>query len=231
MKVSIEEFDKALTDVENLKLITSTERDEIRFTLAADFPFADTLAFADTVHAHIKVDDVDELPHAELTALGYRPENIEPGYIKYATDAGVNFIFSSIPIAQDDNVPGAVELTKPFMDHVGVDLRDESDQTRAAFDHIVDHVEELGWRRATQEGPVHCCHTQVTSKHWAYPPSCYTAWRRPIEFAFGDLVIFDKIMGCDLRPIDPGHPLAATGAAQTCCGVAPAAEEAAAAAH
>src|SRR5690348_15476754 len=98
-------------------------------------------------------------------------------------------------------------------------MRDEADATRIAFDDIVTRAAELGWREVTQPGPVHCCHTQVKAKHWTYPPSCWQGWRRPIEFAFGDLVIFDKIMGCDLRPIDPGHPLAAAGA-QVCCGAA-----------
>jgi hypothetical protein len=217
MNVDVTAFERALAEVENLNLITPTERSEVRSTLDDGFPFAGALGFADSVHAHIKVADVDTLPHAEFAALGYRPENPEPGYLKYATDAGVNFIFSSIPIAQDDGIPGAVALAKPFMDHVGIDMRDEADATRQAFDGLVARIAELGWRRVTQEGPVHCCHTQVKSKHWAYPPECWRGWRRPIEFAFGTLVVFDKIMGCDLRPIDPGHPLASAGA-PACCG-------------
>jgi hypothetical protein len=217
------DVDRVLGEVEQLGLLNATEHTEVLSVLDEDFPYASTLRYTDSVHAHIKVDDVDELPHEQLEALGYRPENAEPGYIKYATDAGVNFIFSSIPIAADDNVPGAVTLAKPFMDHVGIDMRDEADATRIAFEEIVGRAAELGWREVTQSGPVHCCHTQVKGKHWTYPPECWVGWRRPIEFAFGTLQIFDKVMGCDLRPMDPGHPMAAAGA-QTCCSAAPAAE-------
>ncbi|WP_255945382.1 hypothetical protein [Streptomyces odontomachi] len=225
MDLNRQEVDRVLAEVEKLKLINATERREVLSVMDEDFAFADAVRFTDSVHAHVKVEDVDALPHAELTALGYRPENAEPGYIKYSTDVGVHFIFSSIPIAQDDSIPGAVTLAKPFMDHVGIDMRDESEATRAAFDAVVDRAAELGWREATQAGPVHCCHTQVAGKHWTYPPECWTGWRRPVEFAFGTLKIFDKIMGCDLRPIDPGHPLAGTGT-PTCCGAAPADAEA-----
>lgn len=217
MKLDSAEVDRVLTEVESLGLLDSTEHAEILSTLDADFPFAQTLEHTDSVHAHIKVDDVDALPHDELAARGYRPENAEPGYIKYATDVGVNLIFSSIPIAQDDSIAGAVTLHKPFMDHVGIDMRDESQPTKSAFDTVPKRVRELGWRTVPQNGPVHCCHTQVKGKHWAYPPAGWDGWRRPIEFAFGPLVIFDKAMGCDLRPIDPAHPLALS-AGQSCCG-------------
>jgi hypothetical protein len=214
-----DDVDRVLGEVENLGLINKTERCEVLSVLDDGFPYADSVRYTDSVHAHIKVDDVDSLPHEDLIALGYQPQNAEPGYIKYATDVGVNFIFSSIPIAQDDGIPGAVTLTKPFMDHVGIDMRDESDETRAAFDAVVARANELGWREVTQSGPVHCCHTQVKGKHWTYPPEGWSGWRRPIEFAFGQLTIHDRLMGCDLRPIDPGHPLAPP-AGTTCCGAA-----------
>lgn len=227
-----DDVDRVLSEVENLKLINGTEHAEVLSVLEDSFPYAEAVRLTDSVHAHIKVEDVDDLPHEELVALGYHPENAEPGYIKYATDAGVNLIFSSIPIANDDNMPGAVTLAKPFMDHVGIDMRDEAPATKAAFDAVVDRAAELGWREVEQSGPVHCCHTQVKGKHWTYPPAGWTGWRRPIEFAFGPLSIFDKMMGCDLRPMDPGHPMAGAGAAT--CGGAPATvaiDEAATASH
>ncbi|MEV6907089.1 hypothetical protein [Amycolatopsis sp. NPDC051071] len=208
--------DRVLADVEALKLVNDVEHAEVLSVLDNTFPFAETLQYTDSVHAHVKVEDVDALPHDELVALGYHPENAEPGYIKYSTDAGLNFIFSSIPIAQDDSVEGAVILPKPFMDHVGIDMRDEADATQIAFDAIITRAAELNWREVTQAGPVHCCHTQVKAKHWAYPPECWAGWRRPIEFAFGTLQIFHQKMGCDLRPMDPGHPMAAADAQTTC---------------
>jgi hypothetical protein len=202
------------------------ERQEILTVLDGGFPYAQALGFTDSVHAHIKVADVDELPYEELTGLGYQPENAEPGYIKFGTDAAINLIFSSIPIAVDDQIPGAVGPERPFMDHVGIDMRNESADTQAMFDAIPVRAGELGWREIPQGGDdkaVHCCHTQVKAKHWVYPPAEWQGWRRPIEFAFGPLVVFDKQMGCDLRPIDPGHPLA-PAAAVSCCGT-PAAQE------
>lgn len=218
-------IDEVLGQVENLKLISPLERGEILTVLDREFPYARALGFTDSVHAHVKVADVDQLPHEDLAALGYRAENAEPGYIKYSTDAAVNLIFSSIPIAVDDQIPGAVTAQRPFMDHVGIDMRNESAETKAMFDAIPGRAAELGWRQVPQGGhdqAVHCCHTQVKAKHWVYPPSSWQGWRRPIEFAFGPLAIFDKQMGCDLRPIDPAHPLADRG---SCCGAAPAATE------
>lgn len=218
--------DQVLTNVEKLSLISAVEHQEILSVLDSGFPYAQALGFTDSVHAHVKVADVDGLPHVELAGLGYRPENAEPGYIKYATDAAVNLIFSSIPISVDDQIPGAVGPERPFMDHVGIDMRNEAPDTRAMFDSIPARAAELGWREVPQGGgdqAVHCCHAQVKAKHWVYPPSCWQGWRRPIEFAFGPLVIFDKKMGCDLRPIDPAHPMA-QGAASSCCGT-PATQE------
>ncbi|MFI1868739.1 hypothetical protein [Streptomyces jumonjinensis] len=211
---------RVLGEIEKLGLIDAAEHSEVLSVLSDDFPFAAAVRHTDSVHAHIKVEDVDALPHQDLVALGHRPENAEPGYVKYATLTGVHFIFSSIPIAQDDSIPGAVTLPKPFMDHIGIDMRDESDTTREAFDAVVDRAGELRWREVTQDGPVHCCHTRVQGKHWVYPPEGWPGRRRPIEFAFGTLSVFEKTMGCDLRPIDPGHELAprqGTGA----CGAAP----------
>jgi hypothetical protein len=221
-------IDRVLESVEELGLINKTEHGELLMVLQPTFPFAEAVRTTESVHAHVKVTDTDLVPHDRLQALGYRPENGRPGYIKYSTDANMNFIFSSIPIAADDSIPGAVTLDKPFMDHVGIDMRDESESTKAVFDAIPDRAAELGWREATQAGPVHCCHTEVKSKHWAYPPESLSSWRRPVEFAFGTLQIFTQKMGCDLRPMDPGHPLA--GGPAPCCGASSADESAEAAA-
>jgi len=218
VKIDIAAADIVLGHAQEAGLLSPAERAEVLTLLMPDFAYAEALALTDSVHTHIKVDDVDELPHDHLLGLGYKPENAAPGYVKYATDSGINLIFSSIPIAEDDTIPGAVTLAKPFLDHAGVDMRDESEPTRAAFDAVPAHAAELGWGEVPQggSGPVHCCHTQVEAKHWVYPPSCWQGWRRPIEFAFGTLVIFDQAMGCALRPIDPAHPLA--GGAGGCGG-------------
>ena len=220
------DIDQVLTEAGKLGLVSTVEHGEIMSVLDSGFPYTQALAFTDSVHAHIKVADVDALPHDRLRGLGYRPENAEPGYIKYSTEAAINLIFSSIPISVDDQIPGAVAPERPFMDHLGIDMRNESADTRAMFDSIPGRAAELSWLEVPQGGDkaVHCCHTQVKAKHWVFPPSSWQGWRRPIEFAFGTLVVFDKQMGCDLRPINPTHPLA-QGAASS-CGAACAAEAA-----
>lgn len=220
MKIDTAAFETVLKNAGDLGLLSPVEQAEIRSALEPDFPYARALSFTDSVHAHIKVEDVDQLPHEELQRLGYRSENAAHGYIKYATGAGINLIFSSIPIADDDNIPGAVTLAKPFMDHLGVDMRDEAAPTHEQFDAIPQRAAELGWREVPQggDGPVHCCHTQVKAKHWVYPPEGWKGWRRPVEFAFGELKIFDQQMGCALRPIDPAHPMAPKQS--SCCGAA-----------
>lgn len=209
-------IDEVLRTFQDLGFINDTERNEVLSVIGPDFPYASFVQLTDSVHAHVKVPDTDQLPHNKLLDLGYHAENGRPGYIKYSTGAAFNVILSSIPIAVDDQIPGAVTLAKPFMDHVGIDMRDESALTEARFEAVPARAAELGWRETTQEGPVHCCHTEVRKKHWVYPPEGWVGWRRPIEFAFGTLKVFTEQMGCDLRPIDPSHLLAPTSA--PCCG-------------
>jgi hypothetical protein len=96
------------------------------------------------------------------------------------------------------------------VDHLGVDLRDESPATRALFDSIPQRAAEVGWRHVHQAAPLYCCYTACGEKHWVYPPEGAAGGRRPIEFAFGSLRQFETNMGCDYRPIDPAHPLAGT---------------------
>jgi len=201
-------IDEVLRSLQDLGIINEIERGEVRSVIEPDFLFADQVGLTESIHAHVKVTDVEQMPGDELLALGYRPENGRPGYIKYSTDTAFNLILSSIPIAVDDQISGAVTLAKPFMDHVGIDMRDESATTRSGFDAVPARATELGWREASQVGGVHCCHTRVKAKHWVYPPEDLVGWRRPIEFAFGTLEVFTELMGCDLRPIDPGHRLA-----------------------
>lgn len=45
--------------------------------------------------------------------------------------------------------------------------------------------------------------------HWVYPDDT-AGFTRPIEIACGPLEIHAGKMGCDLRPIDPAHPKAAS---------------------
>ncbi|BBZ15125.1 hypothetical protein [Mycobacterium branderi] len=196
-------------------LLSADERQQIRRLLDDDFPFADAIRVADSVHVHVKVDDVAALPHNRIHRLGVVPQNANPGYVKYSFPGGLNMIFSSIPVAADDLIAAVVSPAKPFLDHAGIDIRREEHTCRTVFDAIPDRAASVDWRTVTQHGPVHCCHTEVAGKHWVYPPAYLTSWKRPIEIAFGALKVFDAAMGCDLRPLDPAHPLAESSTG--CC--------------
>jgi hypothetical protein len=197
-----------------LGLVAAAERDEALTLLDPAFPFFAAIRRADSVHLHVKVDDVDRLPHDALVSLGSRAENARPGYVKYPYAGGLNLIFSSIPIAEEDTLPGP-RGARPFVDHFGIDLRRELGVVRAVYEDTPALARRAGWPVKSQGGfgrPVFCCHAQVAEKYWVYPPEG-VRWRRPVELAYGPLHIGAEMNGCDLRPIDPRHPSAAALAA------------------
>jgi hypothetical protein len=113
---------------------------------------------------------------------------------------------------------------RPFLDHLGVDLRAETAAVRAVFDALPALAARAGWGWATQGGEgraVFCCHVQVAAKHWLYPDRDGAHSGIPIEFAYGPLRIEAGKSGCDLRPAAPGAPADANAAAN--CAKAPAA--------
>jgi hypothetical protein len=161
------------------------------------------------------VDSVDDLPFSSILALGTQPENARPGYVKYPFPGGINLIFSSIPIAEEDQVPDP-RPPKPFVDHFGIDLRRETGIVRALYEDTPSVARRAGWPCKSQGGGgrnVFCCHSMVAEKYWVYPPPEGSRWKRPLEFAYGPLEISQEMNGCDLRPIDPRRPSAATVAA------------------
>ncbi len=209
-------FQQTLDFFQSLEFLTEAEVEEVMALFAPDFPFADALAAAESVHCHVKVDDVARLPHTEIVAAGTRAESSTEAYVKYPFPGGLNMIFSSIPISEDDMLEGEPPLPPAVMDHKGIDLRNPTPSIRAVFDAVPVVTRDRGWRHVGQGGggaPVYCCHTEVEEKHWVFPDLDGAGQRRPIEFAIGDLVIHDSKMGCDLRPIDPAHPRAAEASA------------------
>jgi alkylhydroperoxidase/carboxymuconolactone decarboxylase family protein len=215
MKLDASRFKQVLGQFRELGIIKPAEIDEVLAIFEPGFPWAAALEAADSVHVHVRVDDVSRLPHDQIRAMGTAAENQKDGYVKYPFTGGINVILSSIDIAEDDWLPGAGR-TRPHLDHLGIDLRDESSSVKALFDGAPDIAKQHGWRHKQQGGngtPVYCCHVEVGAKHWVYPPagSNKTA---SIELAHGALEINSESMGCDLRPIDPGHP----DAAKAVCG-------------
>jgi len=194
-----------------LGLVTTTEIEEALSLLDPDFPFFAAMRMADSVHLHVKVENTEDLPFSKIVALGTEAENERPGYVKYRFPGGINMIFSSIPIAEEDQL-SEPRPPKPFVDHFGIDLRRETGLVRALFEDTVGVARRAGWPVKSQGGagrPVFCCHSMVAEKYWVYPPPESSRWSRPLEFAYGPLGISQDMNGCDLRPIDPRHPLAA----------------------
>jgi alkylhydroperoxidase/carboxymuconolactone decarboxylase family protein len=220
--VNLSDSTRTLALFQELGLVSADESRAVLSVLAGAFPFVDVLRAAESIHVHGRVDDVSAMPHARILEGGGVVENQRDGYVKYAFPGGTNMIYSSIDIAQDDLLGERAGLPpRPFVDHVGVDLRRETPEMRALFDAVPARARDLGWRHVPQgdDGKaVYCCHTSVRLKHWVYPDD-RASFRRPIEFAYGALTIHAGKMGCDLRPIDPAHPRAAEVVG--CCGSGP----------
>jgi hypothetical protein len=195
-----------LTTLQRCGLLAADETRGVEWLLSERSPFAAAVDCAETLHVHIKVDDVATLPVGAFLDAGARLDHRRDGYVKFCFPDGINAIFSHIRIAQeealhDDNV----RRPRPFLDHVGVDLRGESDSVRAVFEDVVRIGAGFGWSHASQGGdrPVFCCHVSVARKHWLYP-SCGALAGTPVEFAWGALTIHSGKAGCDLRPAPPG---------------------------
>ena len=195
-----------------LNLLSGHESEQVLSLLDEDFEFAQIIRCAESVHVHVEVDNVKDLPDEIIRNKGVLSIDRykEPDIVKYSYQNGLNVIFSAFPISQDDLVPGGIKPPKPFVDHFGIDLREESAEMRAIFNAIPARAAEVGWRHVHQAAPLYCCYTACSEKHWVFPPLGAQQGYRPIEFAFGSLQQFDSNMGCDYRPIDPAHPLAGT---------------------
>jgi diadenosine tetraphosphatase ApaH/serine/threonine PP2A family protein phosphatase len=203
-------WEGTLNEFRAMGLVSDDEIKETVALLDPGFPFFASMRMADSVHLHVKVDEVADLPLNRILALGTHAENERPGYIKFPFAGGLNLIFSSIPVAEDDQLdeprPG-----KPFIDHFGIDLRRETGFVRALFEDTPAVARRAGWPAKSQGGggrQVFCCHSMVAEKYWVYPPTEGSRWTHPLEFAYGPLQISQETYGCDLRPIDPRHPAA-----------------------
>ncbi|MEU7751362.1 arsenic metallochaperone ArsD family protein [Micromonospora sp. NPDC049101] len=190
-------------------LLATQEAEQVVEVISEVFPFVDAMGNAESIHVHVNADDLTRLPNEEALARACQETSNSEYERKFSFASGLNVIFATEPTAQDEFIPGAVNRVKPYVDHLGVDLREESDATKLVFEAIPGTAARAGWRHVYQDGPVRCCYTEMGPKHWVYPPEGSDGTRRPIEFAFGDLRSSDEHLGCDYRPIDPAHPLAA----------------------
>jgi hypothetical protein len=150
------------------------------------------------------MDDTDQLPGAGLEAVGGVLDHGRHGFVKYRMPGGINAIFSHIPISADDlRECASSRRSRPFLDHVGIDVRTVDARSRAAFDALPAVAASRGWEHVAQGGvgrPVRCCHAEVDEKHWLFPNA---NGARPIEIALGPLRKGSGVAGCDLRPSRP----------------------------
>ena len=186
-------------------LITECESFQLNHLTASEFPYAEHLQNAQCVHVHIKVEDTAKLDNAMFAGWGGTPENEKEGYIKFRFEDGVNVIFSSRAVSQDDLRDSANDRPRPFVDHFGIDSRTSDEHSRTRFEQIPSIAAKQDWAVVSQGGdrPVFCCHVEVEKKYWVYPPRDSGPIRVPLEFALGELKVNAESMGCDLRPTDP----------------------------
>ena len=193
-------------------LLAEHEAAQVLEVVGETFPFAHALDNAESIHVHVNAETVTDIPAEGALLQACREAAGDNRERKFSFDSGLNVVLALDPTAQDEFIPGAVVQSKPYVDHLGVDLRHDNSDTRSIFDAIPSMAADAGWRHLHQSGPVRCCHTEMGPKHWVYPPEGVEGTRRPIEFALGELKMSDTYLGCDYRPIDPGHPLAALAA-------------------
>ncbi len=205
----------ARTQIDNLcrwGLASTCERNAAERLFDAAFPFATQMRHAESIHIHVKVDDTESLPRGEIEAAGGVIDHQKQGFVKFRFPGGVNLIFSSIPVSQDElaETDGS-RRPRPFIDHIGIDLREQGGEVQTAFDTIPGIASAQSWGHVAQGTPergVHCCHVEVSAKHWVYPAAC-SGSTIPLEFAFGPLKMNATSGGCDLRPMDPVKAAAA----------------------
>jgi hypothetical protein len=182
-------------------------------------PFAAAVDLADTLHLHVKVDDTGALPVGAFLDAGAVLDHRRDGYVKFRFPDGLNAIFSHIAVSEEERRETAdTRRPRPFLDHLGVDLRAETAAVRAVFDALPAQAARAGWGWVAQGGEgraVFCCHVQVARKHWLYPGRDGAPAGIPIEFAYGALRIEAGRSGCDLRPAVPTEA-ADVGAAANC---------------
>ena len=210
--------ERLIEQVEAWGLVNGCERAAAVGLFEPEFAFAEQMQHAKSIHIHVKVDDTRALPREAIAAAGGELDHEKEGFVKFRFDGGVNLIFSSIAVSQDELAEtDCSRRPRPFVDHLGIDLRAETKAVELTFNGIPKVAEVAGWETVSQGGPergVHCCHVEVKEKHWVYPRA--EGLRIPLEFAFGELKVNALSGGCDLRPMDP-EVAAKNGGAPSAC--------------
>lgn len=194
-------------------LLNEQEQQRANIIAGNSFEFANQVALAESIHLHVHVADISQIPTGALNAKGGQVTNKAEGYIKYNFDGGINLVFSHIPVAQREKV--ARDDNAAYLDHIGIDIRSDDKTSYIAFQQIPMIAAEhdyLFTRQGDGKEAVKCCHMQVKEKYWVYPSANLN-----YEFAFGPLVVHSSTsFGIDLRPANLfAGKLDETG---SCCG-------------
>ncbi|NND75592.1 MAG: hypothetical protein HKN44_11360 [Ilumatobacter sp.] len=174
----------------------------------ADPAFERAVQLATSVHLHSKVEQVAELPLADIRGWGVETERRTPGYVKFGFGAQVHLIFSELDDFEEAHLATFERPSWPYLDHIGIDLRDRTEATAAAWHDLPDRLRAGGRAVVRQHGPVLGCYAKVDDKIWAFSgdPAAQES-EPPVEIALGPLALFDVTVGCTLRP---KHPAAAS---------------------
>ena len=199
MKIITEKLSSLTSLLSQLELLTVEEINYAATVSKNDFPFANQIEIADSMHYHIHVTNVAELPNRIFLKREGIIANKAEGYIKYAFDGGINFIFSHIPVAQKEKIYHAKD--EAYLDHIGIDIRSDDKPAYVIFQQIPlisSQHDYLFTRQGDGKEVVKCCNIQVKEKYWVYPNE-----KINYEFSFGPLVIHEGGFGIDLRPANP----------------------------
>jgi len=213
MKIDLQTANSLLDHFDSYDIIPESTQEQLARLTADNFLFKEQLDLAESIHLHIKVPDTKKLPHRDLLDRDGIPQNEKEGYIKYAFPAGLNLIFSSIPVSQEEKA-GLSLFNYPHLDHIGIDIRKDDAESYEVFNRIPSLADNNNLPHKRQGGDgknVYCCHVQVNEKYWVYPKG-----RPHFEFAFGPLIVSADVFGCDLRPADPSLLMEEEKVA--CCG-------------
>src|SRR5438874_477582 len=123
MYLSLHILDELTGYFDQLGLLPANAKRHLSEMSQDQFVFKEQLSLAESIHLHIKVIATDDLPNIDIVKRGGEPQNAKEGYIKYAFPHGYNFIFSSIPVSQEEKL-GISSYCFPHLDHIGIDIRD-----------------------------------------------------------------------------------------------------------
>lgn len=210
----------SLAKLRDLGLLNPHEFDVVAGFGAPGSRFRKAVELAETLHLHIKVEDTNQLPINAFFQAGAELDHQKNGFVKYRFPGAINAIFSHIKVSQDELLETPeTRRPRPFLDHLGIDLRDETQEVPAPNFKALPRVARkwgIHWHRRVGRASPFCCHVEVAEKHWLYPPESGGHPAIPLEFAYGGYKVNPDKSGCDLRPADPTKVDPAS--VPSCCG-------------